>query len=168
MFRMIFSNSRSSYINFFALTILVCQLLQSSWWIKFMFGMMMATSSKLLRGTIPTPVHDRKVKVTGLQIVNHPPSVRTTFVLYLFSLSHLLRDHWSDVFETCMRCSPSSLVVQARQQFRSVYKYGQRQPFSIFTVIASPSKSQEEICRNFAYEFLSMPRCVSPKTFLVR
>ena len=29
------------------------------------------------------------------------------------SLLHLLRDHWSDFFETCPRCSPGSLVVSA-------------------------------------------------------
>ena len=27
------------------------------------------------------------------------------------SLSHLLQDHWSDFFETCLRCSLSGLVV---------------------------------------------------------
>ena len=30
----------------------------------------------------------------------------------------LLRDHWSDFFETCPSCSPSGLVVHARIWFR--------------------------------------------------
>ena len=41
------------------------------------------------------------------------------------------------------------------------------QPSLIFTVIASPLKPLEEFCWNLAYEFLSMPRCVCPKTILV-
>ena len=86
----------------------------------------------------------------------------------LFSLSHLFRDHWSDFFETCPNCSPSGLVVSARIWFRSVDKYGRRRPSLIFTVIASPPKPQEEFCRNLAYEFPSMSRCVRPKTIPVR
>ena len=82
------------------------------------------------------------------------------------SLSHLLRDHWSDFFETCLRWSPSGLVVYARKWFRSVDKCGRRQPSVIFTVIASP-KSLEEFCRNLANEYLSMLRYVRSKTILV-
>ena len=84
------------------------------------------------------------------------------------SLSHRLRDHWSDFFETCLTCSPSSLVVHAQKWFWSVDKYGHRQPSLIFTVITSPRKPVEEFCRNLAYEFLTMSRCVCLKMILVR
>ena len=63
-------------------------------------------------------------------------------------------------FETCLRYSPRSLVVSVRKWFRSVGKCGRRQPSLIFTFIASPLKPLEEFCRNLAYEFLSMSRCV--------
>ena len=76
------------------------------------------------------------------------------------SFSHLLRDHWSDFFETCPRCFPSVLVVHAPKMVPV-----RRQPSLIFTVIASPPKPQEEFCRNLAYEFLSVPRCVRRKQF---
>ena len=84
------------------------------------------------------------------------------------SLSHLHRDHWSDVFDPCPRYSTICLGLYARKWFRSVHKYGRRQPTLIFTVIASPLKSLEEFCRNLVCEFLSMPRCVHPKMILVR
>ena len=77
----------------------------------------------------------------------------------LFSLLHLLRDNWSDVFDICLRCSPSGLLVTARKWFRSVDRCGRRRPSLIFTVIASHPKPLEEFCRNLAYEFLSMSRC---------
>ena len=85
------------------------------------------------------------------------------------SLSQLPRDHWSDFFKTCLRCSASGLVVSARKWFRSVDKCGRRQLSLIFTVIASPLKPLEEFCRNLAYiyEFLSMSRCFRPKMILV-
>ena len=85
------------------------------------------------------------------------PSIRPP--VNLFSLSHLLRDNWSDVFDICLRCSPSGLVVTARKWFRSVDRCGRRRPSLIFTVIASHPKPMEEFCRNLAYEFLSMSRC---------
>ena len=81
------------------------------------------------------------------------------------SLLHL---HWSAFFETCLRCYPSGLVAHARKWFRSVNKYGRRQPCLIFTVVVSPPKPLEEFCRNLSYEFLSMPRCVRPKMIVVR
>ena len=59
-------------------------------------------------------------------------------------------------FRICLRCSPNSLVGTARKWLRSFDKYGNRQPSLIFTVIASPPKQLEKLCRNFAYEFLSM------------
>ena len=84
------------------------------------------------------------------------------------SLSLLLRDHWSDCFKSCPRYSPSGLVLHAQKWFRSVSKYDCRQPFLIFTVIASPPKSLEEFCRNLSHKFHSLPRCVRPKMILVR
>ena len=51
----------------------------------------------------------------------------------------------------------------ARKWFWSVDKSGRRQPSLIFTFIASPSKPLEDFCRNLAYIFLSMSRCVCPK-----
>ena len=39
-------------------------------------------------------------------------------------LSHLLQDHWSNFFETCLTSSTSSLVVSARKWFRSINKCG--------------------------------------------
>ena len=69
-------------------------------------------------------------------------------------------------FLTCLRCSPSGLVVQAWKWF-PIDKYGRQQPSLIFTVIASPPKSLEEFCRNLAYEFLSMSRCVCLKMIMV-
>ena len=84
------------------------------------------------------------------------------------SLSHLLRDHWSDYFETCLSCSLGGLVVSAQKWFRSVDKYGRRQPSLIFSVIASPPKPLEEFSGNLAYEFLSVSRCVCRKIILLR
>ena len=46
-------------------------------------------------------------------IVDHPTSIRPS--INFFSLSHLLWDHWSEFFETCLRCSPSGLVVSAQK-----------------------------------------------------
>ena len=84
-------------------------------------------------------------------------------------LSHLLRDHWSDFFKTCPRCSPNGLVMHAHKWFRSVNKYGRLQPSLFFTVMASPpSKIPGGICQKLAYEFLSKTGCVRPKTILVR
>ena len=40
------------------------------------------------------------------------PSVRTS--VNNLSLSHLLRDHWSDCFETCLGCSPDGLVCKPK------------------------------------------------------
>ena len=97
---------------------------------------------------------------------DRPVSIRPS--VNFFSLSHLLQDHWLDLFETCPSCSPSGLVVHVRKWFRSVDKYGCWRPTLIFTVIASPPKPLEEFCRNLAYEFLSVSRCVRPKRILVR
>ena len=83
------------------------------------------------------------------------------------SLSHLPRDHWSDIFEICLTCSIYGLDVSARKWFRSIDKYGRRQPFLIFTVIPYPPKPLEEFCQNFAFELLSISRCVCPKMILV-
>ena len=51
--------------------------------------------------------------------------------------------------------------------FGPVNKFGCRQPSLIFTFIASPPKQLEEFCRNLAYEFLSISRCVRPKIISV-
>ena len=83
------------------------------------------------------------------------------------SLSHLLRDHWLDSFETYWRCFPSGLVVSAGKLYRPVDKYGRQQPSLIFTISASPRKPLEEFSRNLANEFLSMSRCVRSKMILV-
>ena len=83
------------------------------------------------------------------------------------SLLHLLRDHWSDFFLNLPEMFPSGQVVHARKWFRSVDKYGRRQPSLIFTIIASPPKPQQEFCRNLAYEFLLKSRCVCLKMVLV-
>ena len=78
----------------------------------------------------------------------HPsvlPSIRPSVIV--FSLSHLFRNYWSKIFETCPRCFLRGLVVHARKWFRSVDKYGRRQPCLIFTVIASPTpKPLKEFC----------------------
>ena len=70
-------------------------------------------------------------------------------------------------FDTCLRCSPTSLVMSARKWFQSVDKCGRRQPSLIFTFIVSSPKPLEEFCRNLAYGFLSMSRCVRPKMISV-
>ena len=57
--------------------------------------------------------------------------------------------------------------MSARKWFLSVDKCGRRQPSLIFTFIASLPKQLEEFCRNLAYEYLSMSRCVPPKMILV-
>ena len=99
-------------------------------------------------------------------IVGHLASINPS--INFFSLSHLPWDHWSDFFETCLRCSPSDLVVSARKWFGSSNdKYSHRQLSLIFTIITSRPKPLEEFCRNLAYEFLSVPRCVGWKTILV-
>ena len=85
------------------------------------------------------------------------PSIRPP--VNLVSLSHLLRGNWSDVFDICLRCSPSGLVMSVRKWFRSVDRYGRRRPSLIFTVIASHPKPLEEFCRNLAYKFFSMSKC---------
>ena len=102
-----------------------------------------------------------------ISIFSVPSAVHPSVRKLLFSLSHLLRDHWLYFFETCLRCSPRSLVVSARKWFQSVDKCGLRRPSLIFTYIATPPKPLEEFCRNLAYEFLSMSRCVRPKMILV-
>ena len=53
----------------------------------------------------------RCLALPAYPIVDHPASIRPS--VNFFSLSHLLQDHWSDIFETCLRCSPSSLVVRS-------------------------------------------------------
>ena len=91
-------------------------------------------------------------------MVDHPASIRLSDRAseIFFSLSHLLRDDWSDFFETCLRCSPSGLVVYVQKCYRSVNKYGRRQRSLIFTVIASPPKPLEEFCRNLCISHWSM------------
>ena len=54
------------------------------------------------------------------------PFVRKLF----FSLSHHFRDHWSDFFDTCLRCFRRSLVVSARKWFRSVDRCGRHHWYS--------------------------------------
>ena len=49
----------------------------------------------------------------------------------------------------------------------SVCPFVRKQPSLMFTFIASPPKPLEEFCRNLAYEFLSMSRCVRPKMISV-
>ena len=58
-------------------------------------------------------------------------------------LSHILRDSWSDVFETCLICSTIGLVVSSWTWLRSVDNYGRRPPCCIFTIIGSSPKQQE-------------------------
>ena len=41
-----------------------------------------------------------------------------------FSVSHLLWNHWSDVFETCWGCSPSDLLLLSQIWVWSINKYG--------------------------------------------
>ena len=62
-----------------------------------------------------------------ISIFRVPSALHPSVRIFFLSLSHLLRDHWSDVFETCPRCFPRSLVVSARKWFRSVDKCGRRQ-----------------------------------------
>ena len=96
-----------------------------------------------------------KISIFSVPSAIHPSVRPQTF----FSLSHLLRDHWSDFSETCLRCSPRSLIVSARKWFRSVDKYGRPQPSFIFTFIASPPKPLEEFCRNH-YMHLNYSQCL--------
>ena len=84
------------------------------------------------------------------------------------SFSHLLRDHWSHVFKICLRCSISGLVVSAQKWFRSVDKYGCRQPSLIFTVIASPPKPLEEFFETLHMSFSQCLDASRPKMILVR
>ena len=97
-----------------------------------------------------------------LALVDHLASIVCPSVNF-FSLSLLLQDHWLNVFQNLLRYSPSGLVLSARKWLRYVDKCGCRQP-SIFTVISSPLK---EFSQNHAHEFLSMSRCVPPKTIPV-
>ena len=109
-----------------------------------------------------------EIRFCGKISIFFVPSAVHPFVRKLcFSLSHLLRDHWSDVFDTWLRCSPGSLVVFARKWFWSVDKCGRRQPSLIFTFIASPPTPLEEFCRNLAYKFPSISRYVRPKMISV-
>ena len=57
-------------------------------------------------------------------MVDHLASIRTSThpSINFFSLLHL-RDHLSDFFKTCLRCSPRGLVVSARKWFLSVDKH---------------------------------------------
>ena len=102
-----------------------------------------------------------------LAFMDHPESI-VCLSINFFSLSPLLRDQWLNFFKTCLRCSPSGLVVSARKWFRSIDKYGCQQPSLIFTVILSPLKPLKEFSQNLAHEFLSMSRCVLQKTIPVR
>ena len=95
------------------------------------------------------------------------PSLKWLIAPYLTLLLHLLRGHWSDFFEPCLRFSTSDLVVSVRKWFRSVDKCGRRQLSLIFPVIAFLPKPLEEFCRNLAYEFLLVSRYVRPKMILV-
>ena len=52
----------------FALKFLGPHCFQTLWWIWFMFGMMIDTGPKSLHSTIPTPIHDVKVKVMDLEL----------------------------------------------------------------------------------------------------
>ena len=107
-----------------------------------------------------------KISIFSVLSAVHPsvrPFVRNRF----FSLSHLLRDHWSDIFKFCLRCFPRSLVVSFRKWFGPVDKFGRRQPSLIFTFIATAPKELEKFCRSLAYEFLSMSGCVRPKMISV-
>ena len=67
-----------------------------------------------------------------------------------FLLSHLLRDHWSDFFETCTSCSPSGLVKSAWIWFWSVNKCGRHPAIFDYHGYPSPPKPLEEFLRNFA------------------
>ena len=72
---------------------------------------------------------------------NSPASVQLSVCKH-FLLSHLLQDHWSDLFWNLVRISPSvfSCASIKKKEFRSVDKHGRRRPSLIFLVIASPQK----------------------------
>ena len=85
----------------------------------------------------------------------------------LFSRYRISSETTGRIFRNLSEMFPRSLFVSARKWFRSVDKCGRWQPSLIFTFIASPSKPLEEFCRNLAYEFLSMSRCVRLKMISV-
>ena len=112
-------------------------------------------------------IHKNCVFSSAVELLSNSGPSGFHMSVNFFFLSHLLRDNWSDCFETCIRCSLSVLVVFIRKWFQTVNKHGCRQPSLIFTIIASP-KPLEKFSRNLAYEFFLMSRYVSPKMIPVR
>ena len=55
------------------------------------------------------------------------------------------------------------LAFNERKWFRSVDKYGRRQPSLIITAIASFPTLLDKLDQNLAYRFLSTSKCVRPK-----
>ena len=82
----------------------------------------------------------------------------------IFSLSHLLRNYWSDVFRTLSGIFP---WWSSCERF-SVDKYGRCRSSCIFPIIASPPQPVGIFRQNCAYGFLSSPRCISLKMSVVR
>ena len=94
------------------------------------------------------------------------PSIHPSINFFLFIASSP-RPLVRFFFETCLGCFSCGQAVLAQIWFRSIYKYGRRQPSLIFTVIALAAKPVEEFYRNLAHAFLTMSRCVCPKTISV-
>ena len=108
-------------------------------------------------------VHMKTIPWKQFLSVNKYDQTAAIFKITICPLLHLVTAsplRPLDFFKACPRCSPSGLVVHAR----SVDQYGHQQSSLFFTHITS---TLEELCRNLAYEFLSMPRCVRLKTILV-
>ena len=108
-------------------------------------------------------------------VIASPPKPQSNFVESLsrprcvFPKTILVRPRQLvGFFKNFPEMFPYGLVVHARKWFRSVDKYGGRQPALILTDKASPPKPLEEFCRNLSYERLSTSRCVCPKMILVR
>ena len=74
----------------------------------------------LVRGQIWPPENDSGESMAAIFKIPNCSLFNTVTI----SLLHLLPDPWSDVFETCLRCSIGGLVVLAQKWSRSVDKYG--------------------------------------------
>ena len=83
------------------------------------------------------------------------PSLKSLIALYLTLLSHLLRDHSSEMFPLWSSC------VRLKKRFRSVGKYGRCRPSLLFAAIASPPK----LLRNCFVEILDMNSSQHPDVF---
>ena len=65
-----------------------------------------------------------------------------------------IQDQWSSGFKLALGCSTSDLVVSARKWFRSVDKYGRRQPSLINIFIAFSSDLLELYCQDSTILFI--------------